>query len=67
MSNIHADSARHGVDDEFNHGQPERCLLCWSRAKTAFFGPDRPARRGVTLRRVYTDIFTAAHNGGNRH
>lgn len=65
MSNVHAPSAHHGVDDEFNYGQPERCLLCWARAKRAFF--DTPRRQGVTLDKTYRQTFLAAHSDGNRH
>lgn len=65
MSNIHSPSAAHGVDDEFNYGQPNRCLLCWSRAKDTFFAA--PPRKGRTLRMVYAEHFDNAHNQGNSH
>lgn len=67
MSNIHSASARHGVDDEFDYGSPQRCQLCWRRARDRFFDPARPRRRGVTLVSLYTDLFVKAHSDGTRH
>lgn len=67
MSNIHSPSGWHGVDDEFNHGLPNRCPTCWGRAKKTFFDPERPRRRGVSLNGIYSDIHSEAHDQGNRH
>jgi hypothetical protein len=67
VSNIHSPSAAHGIDDEFNYGQPTRCQLCWSRAKTKFFTPGAAPRRGRTLARVYAELFEDAHGQGNSH
>lgn len=61
MSNIHHRNGHHGIDDEFNHGKPNRCSSCWAAAKTTFFGPDRTPRRGVTLAGVYAAIHQEAH------
>jgi len=59
MSNIHHRNGHHGIDDEFNHGRPNRCAPCWAKAKTAFFAA--APRRGVTLNRVYADTHNGAH------
>lgn len=67
MSNIHSPSARHGIDDEFNTGQPTRCASCWGKAKKAFFDPARARRRGITLATVYNDIHAEAHDQGSRY
>lgn len=61
MSNIHGPGASHGVDDEFNYGQPSRCPVCWGKAKKVFFAPDRRPRRGVTLDSVYRDVHEREH------
>lgn len=61
MSNIHGPGAHHGVDDEFDYGQPRRCASCWELAKKKFFGPDRHPRRGQTLDKVYFAIHAEEH------
>ena len=61
MSNIHGPGASHGVDDEFDNGRPNRCAVCWSKARRRFFDPVRPPRRGLTLDRLYTDIHQREH------
>lgn len=65
MSNIHSSSAHHGVDDEFDYGQPVRCQFCWRQAKVKFFSS--PLRRGVTLTRVYNELHASSHDQGNRY
>jgi len=62
MSNIHHRNGWHGIDDEANYGQPNRCTVCWDTAKRTFFTPGRGPRRGVTLARIYTDIHQEAHD-----
>lgn len=61
MSNIHDPNGWHGIDDEFNRGRPNRCPVCWSKAKKLFFDPERAKRRGITLNTVYNDIHSQAH------
>jgi hypothetical protein len=66
MSNIHQPGGSHGVDDEFNYCQPQRCQTCWNKAKKMFFDPERARRRGITLQKVYGDIHAEAHQDGSR-
>jgi len=61
VSNIHRPGGGHGLDDEFDSGQPSRCPTCWSKAKKMFFDPDRAKRRGITLNTVYNDIHSQEH------
>lgn len=61
MSNVNQPGGWHGIDDEFNMGKPNRCPVCWGKAKRKFFDPDRRPRRGVTLQTVYNDIHSQEH------
>lgn len=61
MSNINRPGGWHGVDDEFNYGQPKRCAVCWAKAKRRFFDPARQPRRGATLDSVYSDVHQREH------